>query len=323
MRVFVSALMGQKGSSSGLTGPTASAKSNEKRPTSLDGLELLGRCWRLANERGAFSPSRWFPLCERTIQLAPAACRARPCFTLAAPRAMSERERKRDPRLLALPRLLLPPGLTVTVYAKVAISVFAAAELRGKRYISVDGVPVDVAFVDTLLTNGEPSHKYICILAVWRMDVEMDLTQYATAPYTRHPVKYGGAVSDAMWDEYGEGCITGIRYGGLMIATASESAVGFSLVNALRAEKTLSSVEWYVKGVDDHPTPKSCAASAGSAELRVFSRVGGTEGGVEERSTVRGCVKWVTGLFDEPTLWQPLGLFLQRYEAVGQCLLTA
>lgn len=277
----------------------------------------LGQCWLLADTSASFSPSRWFCLCPRTLQGQRAG--GRRCFSHST-RLVPRRERARVPFLAQRTDLDLCEGLSLTCYDGVTVHAYAASTCARSAAVNVGGVHVDVSGVaDTLLARAADM-PLVFVVALRRAEVEMEPSKYRTAPYTRYAVQAPPA-NEEQRQAYGEGCITGIQYGAYAMVQSGADVLG-----ALRraCEASLSGAS--VKCTARREVPASDAAVVDDTSFRVrvveIRCEGGGEG-TDSQMSLSEMGAWVAAVYTNPRRWCATGLFLQRYEAIGQSLLHA
>jgi hypothetical protein len=321
--------------------------------------DLLGRCWLLAPSADSFSPSRWFALTPSTWRGARLADRR--AFSVSKD-VLPSNERVRQPVLRDL-GVNVHKGLSVYGYQGITVASLKAQAAQQKKSLRVGGVQVSLPLLppgDGGDSSGARGIGLYVIIAVRRVSVEADLREYATASFTRYPVKAPPANEEER-NEYGEGCITGLLYGAavvLHVPPASASGVGARIVRMCEVAAREAGVppsalqvqEESVMGVGgsaDASAHPDAAATDGAASPKCSSSVrllsvncaDGFDAALKEclpgslsdllkdgmidDDAWKGVAQWVVRVHQTPSAWCLLNAFLQRYEAIAESLLVA
>ncbi|KPA74065.1 hypothetical protein ABB37_09368 [Leptomonas pyrrhocoris] len=316
--------------------------------------ELLGRCWLLAASADALSPSRWFALSPRGTQGARSPDRR--AFSI-SPHVLSSSERVRQPVLRDL-GVNIHRGLTVCGYQNLTVASVDAPAAQRKKSMRVGGVHIDLPPLPATSEDGAVGSSRYVLIAMRRVSVEAELRDYATAAYTRYEVQAPPA-NDAERRCYGEGCLTGVLYGAVVVLHVASSMNAVARLvqlcetaarsvgvppSALQVQEEASFV---VKAAMDSATQareESAAATAGSSPDRpsyvhlqsvicgdaAASRLGDglkrppsdkTGEALPEEETLRFVAEWAVQVHQTPSAWRPINAFLQRYEAIADSLL--
>lgn len=315
--------------------------------------DLLGRCWLLASSADSLSPSRWFALTEKNRR----GMRDdnRRAFSI-SPDPLPSSDQARQPVLRDL-NVNVHRGLSVCGYANITITAVPTTAGQPPRTVRVGGVHVELPSLQPESEAKEEAGQYV-VVVVRRLSVEAELKDYATAGYKRVAIA-APPTNAAERDEYGEGCITGILYGAVLVLhTQLDAHLVPRLVRlceeAARASNVsptaLSVQEERAAGVRIATQPAGAAEetnaqASGTPWLRLLSVEAETKTADALRSEWAAArdaapsgdaaaalrddaealpfvAAWAVHAHQTPSTWCPLNLFLQRYEAIADSLLV-
>ncbi|CAD2221351.1 hypothetical protein ADEAN_000888300 [Angomonas deanei] len=281
------------------------SKSREGNSFFIDCDSYFGSCWLLSSSKESFSPSRWFPVNDHTLNGRRNKKRA---FSISS-NEMSTKERSKCSFLLER-NVSVPEGLEVTGYNKITIATFSAGEMKEGKTLMVGGVHFSVPAV-------EDTHCVLTVVTVKRMELEMVPAQHEVRHYTRHRIR-APPQNDEDRQTVGEGCITGEEFGGFFIVASDNTRLAREVTRILtkRLGEDASVTQESHKGAADTLNDETTKFNLIYSSIPVLLT---NEMSMKERVDSLACS--VVDLYCSPRNWRITALFLQRYEAIG-CLLT-
>lgn len=303
-----------------------------------DQVEYLGACWLLASNKESLSPSRWFPLCPRTLQGQRGD--RQHCFVV-SPHLISSKARRKD-RYMMENNITVHEGLHVCGYTGITISSFRHRDLRNEHTIQLGGVHIDV---ESTCHSPMGERPILVVIAVRCAEVHMEPNKYVANKYERVPVR-APPVSFEERQTFGEGCITGIQYGGYLVMEATHD-VSSLLTNLCRTMARRNGWENITivgeRGASrDGAVPEWTSLTAPGAAALTQEDLGVVQMTTPSEAspyaeTLHGLRRsdepfslqyalgtmaaWALDVCQRPETWTPTCLFLERYEAIGETIL--